>query len=408
MIDSIPRAITATVADRLAHAAPAVVLLGPRQVGKTTLARHIAATWPQGAVYLDLELPSDRRRLEDAEAYLRLQAPKLVVIDEIHHAPEIFAVLRGLIDERRAAGQRYGHFLLLGSAAIDLMRQSSESLAGRVAYFDMAPVAADEAAAVQLPLDTLWNRGGFPGSLLAGSDSDGGGDGDGDARSMEWRQDFIRSYLERDVPMFAPRMPAEALGRLWTMLAHQQGGLLNQAQLAASLGVSAPTLARYVDLLADLRLIRRLSPWSVNMGKRLVKSPKVYVRDSGLVHALLGLRSLDDVLGHPVAGASFEGMVIETLAQRLPAGDRLWFYRSHEGAEIDLLIERGGRARVAVGVKRSSAPSAARGFSQACDDLGVEQRWVVYPGTERFPLRHGAQAIGVVELAAQISSSRSG
>ncbi|MFT3815344.1 MAG: ATP-binding protein [Acidovorax sp.] len=395
MTPSIPRAIAPTVVDRLTHAAPAVVLLGPRQVGKTTLARQIAATWPQGAVYLDLELPSDRRRLDDAEAYLRLQAPKLVVIDEIHRAPEIFAVLRGLIDERRAAGQRHGHFLLLGSAAIDLMRQSSESLAGRVAYLDMAPVAADEAAAARLPLDALWSRGGFPDSLLA----------DGDARSFAWRQDFIRSYLERDVPMFAPRMPAEALGRLWTMLAHQQGGLLNQAQLAASLGVSAPTLARYVDLLADLQLIRRLSPWSANMGKRLVKSPKVYVRNSGLVHALLGLQTLDDVLGHPVAGASFEGMVVETLAQRLPAGDRLWFYRTHEGAEIDLLIERGGRARTAIEVKRSSAPSAARGFSQACDDLGVEQRWVVYPGTERFPLRHGAQAIGVVELAAQMSSS---
>lgn len=391
----IPRKLASELHHRLSQAVPAVVLLGPRQVGKTTLARQIAASWPQGAVYLDLELPSDRRRLDDAEAYLRAQAPRLVVIDEIHRAPELFAVLRGLIDERRAAGQRFGHFLLLGSAALDLMRQSSETLAGRVAYLDMAPIGADEAAEASLSVDQHWQRGGFPDSLLATDD----------ALSFSWRQDFIRSYLERDVPMFAPRMPAETLGRLWTMLAHQQGGLLNQAQLAGSLGVSAPTVARYVDLLSDLHLVRRLMPWSANVGKRLVKSPKVYVRDSGLVHALLGLRSLDDVLGHPVAGPSYEGMVIETLIRQLPAGDRAWFYRTHEGAEIDLLIERGGRPAVAIEVKRSTAPSPDRGFGQACDDLGVAQRWVVYPGSETFPLRHGAQATGLVDMARRLAAT---
>jgi hypothetical protein len=386
---NIPRQIAQVVRQRLSQASPAVVLLGPRQVGKTTLARQIAADWPQGALYLDMEMPSDRQRLSDAEAYLRAQSPKLVVVDEIHRVPELFAVLRGLIDERRASGQRFGHFLLLGSASLDLMRQSSESLAGRVAYLEMGAITADEAQAAQLPLDQLWSRGGFPDSTLAGSD----------ALSLMWRQDFIRSYLERDVPMFAPRMPAQTLGRLWTMLAHQQGGLLNQARLAASLDVTAPTLTRYVDLLVDLQLVRRLMPWSVNLGKRLVKSPKVYVRDSGLVHALLGLQTTDDLLGHPVLGASFEGWVIETLVQRLPADARAWFYRSHQGAEIDLLIERGGRPQIAIEIKRSSAPSPDKGFAQACDDLGVAQRWLVYPGTERYPLRHGAQAIGVVELA---------
>lgn len=386
---NIPRQIAQVVRQRLSQASPAVVLLGPRQVGKTTLARQIAADWPQGALYLDMEMPSDRQRLSDAEAYLRAQSPKLVVVDEIHRVPELFAVLRGLIDERRASGQRFGHFLLLGSASLDLMRQSSESLAGRVAYLEMGAITADEAQAAQLPLDQLWSRGGFPDSTLAGSD----------ALSLMWRQDFIRSYLERDVPMFAPRMPAQTLGRLWTMLAHQQGGLINQARLAASLDVTAPTLTRYVDLLADLQLVRRLMPWSVNLGKRLVKSPKVYVRDSGLVHALLGLQTTDDLLGHPVLGASFEGWVIETLVQRLPADARAWFYRSHQGAEIDLLIERGGRPQIAIEVKRSSAPSPGKGFAQACDDLGVAQRWLVYPGTERYPLRHGAHAIGVVELA---------
>ena len=386
---NIPRQIAQVVRQRLSQASPAVVLLGPRQVGKTTLARQIAADWPQGALYLDMEMPSDRQRLSDAEAYLRAQSPKLVVVDEIHRVPELFAVLRGLIDERRASGQRFGHFLLLGSASLDLMRQSSESLAGRVAYLEMGAITADEAQAAQLPLDQLWSRGGFPDSTLAGSD----------ALSLMWRQDFIRSYLERDVPMFAPRMPAQTLGRLWTMLAHQQGGLLNQARLAASLDVTAPTLTRYVDLLVDLQLVRRLMPWSVNLGKRLVKSPKVYVRDSGLVHALLGLQTTDDLLGHPVLGASFEGWVIETLVQRLPADARAWFYRSHQGAEIDLLIERGGRPQIAIEVKRSSAPSPGKGFAQACDDLEVAHRWLVYPGTERYPLRHGAQAIGVVELA---------
>jgi uncharacterized protein len=223
-----------------------------------------------------------------------------------------------------------------------------------------------------------------------------------DALSLTWRQDFVRSYLERDVPMFAPRMPAQTLGRLWTMLAHQQGGLLNQARLAASLDTSAPTLTRYVDLLTDLQLVRRLMPWSVNVGKRLIKSPKVYVRDSGLVHALLGLQSADDVLGHPVAGASFEGMVIESLLAQLPADARAWFYRTQDGAEIDLLIERGASPQIAIEIKRSSAPTLGRGFGQACADLNVKQRWVVYPGVESFPLRQGAQVMGVFDAARKL------
>ena len=391
----IDRQIATQVKHRLLGDTPAVVLLGPRQVGKTTLARRLAAAWPQGATYLDLELPSDRRRLDDAETYLRAQAPRLVVIDEIHRVPELFATLRGLIDERRAAGQRHGHFLLLGSASLDLMRQTGESLAGRVAYLEMTPVTATEAGVAGLPADRVWVRGGFPESLLAA----------GDASSLAWRQDFIRSYLERDVPLFAPRLPAETLGRLWTMLAHLQGSLLNQARLAGSLGVSAPAVTRYLDLLVDLQLVRRLMPWSANVGKRLVKAPKLYVRDSGLVHALLGLCTLDDVLGHPVAGASWEGLVIEALAAQLDAGSRTWFYRTHDGAEIDLLVERGGRPAVAIEVKHSSAPSPARGFHQACDDLGIAERWVVYPGRECFGLRHGAQAIGVEEAAQRLRAA---
>ena len=239
-------------------------------------------------------------------------------------------------------------------------------------------------------MNALWLRGGFPESLLA----------HGDSASLDWRRDFIRSYLERDVPMFAPRMPAQALGRLWTMLAHQQGSLLNQARLAASLGVSAPAVARYIDLMVDLQLVRRLAPWSGNVGKRLVKAPKVFVRDSGIVHALLDLETWNDVAGHPVAGPSYEGFVIENIIQC--AGPRWtpYFYRTHDGAEIDLLLERGGQPEIAIEVKRSSAPSLDKGFALACEDLGVTQRYLAYPGAETYPVRHGVQAISLQALAA--------
>ena len=368
---------------------PAVVLLGPRQVGKTTLAKQIADNWPGGAVYLDLERPADRLRLEDADSYLRAQQGKLVIMDEIHRAPGVFEVLRGIIDDNRQAGQRSGQFLLLGSAALDLMRQSSETLAGRVAYLDIAPLNIGEVNQAGIKDNELWLRGGFPDSLLAPDDT----------LSLNWRRDFIRSYLERDVPMFAPRLPAETIGRLWTMLAYQQGSVLNQSRIASALGVANPTIDRYIDLLVDLQLLRRLRPWGGNIGKRLVKSPKVYVRDSGILHGLLELETLNDLLGHPVCGLSFEGHCIENLIQA--AGNRRvpYFYRTHAGAEIDLLFEKGGRPEIAIEVKRSTAPSPEKGFALACDDLSIEQRYVVYPGTERIPLRHGAQAIGLQELA---------
>ncbi|ABE41978.1 ATP-binding protein [Polaromonas sp. JS666] len=389
------RNIEPILCTRLATVVPAVVLLGPRQVGKTTLARKIAADWPGGAVYLDMERPADRRRLDDADAYLRAQNGKLVVIDEIQRAPGLFEVLRGIIDDRRAAGERFGHFLLLGSAALELMRQSSETLAGRVAYLEIGPIDILEAGTASLDAQTLWLRGGFPESLLA----------QGDGPSLDWRRDFIRSYLERDVPMFAPRMPVQALGRLWTMLAHQQGGLLNQARLAAGLGVSAPTVTRYTDLMVDLQLVRRLAPWSGNVGKRLVKAPKVYVRDSGIVHALLDLETWNDVLGHPVAGPSYEGFVIENLIQCAGPRWRPYFYRTHDGAEIDLLLERGGQPEIAIEVKKSSAPTLDKGFGMACDDLKVLQRYVVYPGEETYPVRHGTQAIGLAALARQMQDA---
>lgn len=367
---------------------PAVVLLGPRQVGKTTLARQIATDWPGGSVYLDLERPADRLRLDDADSYLRAQQGKLVILDEIHRAPGVFEVLRGIIDDNRQAGKRSGQFLLLGSAALDLMRQSSETLAGRVAYLDIAPLNMAELTAAGIADNTLWLRGGFPDSLLAQNDR----------QSLDWRRDFIRSYLERDVPMFAPRLPAETIGRLWTMLAHNQGSVLNQARIASALGVANPTIDRYIDLLVDLQLVRRLRPWGGNLGKRLVKSPKVYVRDSGILHGLLELETLNDLLGHPVCGLSFEGHCIDNLIQAAGSRRVPYFYRTQVGAEIDLVLEQGGKPDIAIEIKRSSAPSPERGFAVACDDLQIAQRYVVYPGTERFPLRHGAQAIGLQEL----------
>lgn len=364
---------------------PAVVLLGPRQVGKTTLARQIVGERGGGAIYLDLERPADRRRLTDADAFLRAQAGKLVVIDEIHRAPALFEILRGIIDDRRASGDRAGHFLLLGSAALDLMRQASETLAGRVAYLDLAGIDATEYGDIS---DRLWVRGGFPDSLLARSDQ----------ASLLWRRDFIRSYLERDLPMFAPRLPLETVGRLWTMLAHSQGAMLNLSRLASGLAVTSPSVGRYVDLLVDLLLVRRLRPWSVNVGKRVVKAPKTYIRDSGLTHALLDLGTWNDLLGHPVAGPSWEGFVIENLI--LAAGDRrtAYYYRTEDGAEIDLLFERAGRIEMAIEIKRTTAPTPSRGFYSGCRTLLPQRAFIVHGGTEIWPIGDGITAISLTGL----------
>ena len=391
----IPRLAESAVRKKLLQT-PAVVLLGPRQVGKTTLARQIAGDWPGGAVYLDLERSADRLRLEDADDYLRAHVGRLVILDEIHRAPGVFESLRGIIDENRLAGVRSGQFLLLGSASLDLMRQSSETLAGRVSYMDISPIHIQEVIPVQIEAEQLWLRGGFPDSLLAADEE----------HSLDWRRDFIRSYLERDVPMFAPRLPSETIGRLWTMLAHQQGGLLNQARIASSLGVSNPTIDRYIDLLVDLQLIRRLRPWSTNAGKRLVRTPKVYVRDSGILHGLLELKTRNDVLGHPVCGPSFEGFCIDNLIAAAGAGRTAYFYRTQVGAEIDLVLEKGGRPDIAIEVKRASAPRPERGFSIACDDLKITRRYVVYPGEESFALRNGAQAISLAQLCAELRDSK--
>jgi predicted AAA+ superfamily ATPase len=368
---------------------PAVVLLGPRQVGKTTLALEVGETRP--SLYLDLEAASDRAKLSDPERYLAGHEDALVILDEVHRMPELFQSLRGLIDRGRRRGKTAGRFLLLGSAAIDLLKQSGESLAGRISYLELAPFDVTEVPGDAR--DRLWLRGGFPSSLLAS----------GDARSLSWRRDFIRTYLERDIPQFGPRIPAETLRRFWTMLAHNQTTMLNAASMARGLGVDGKTVANYLDLLVDLLLVRRLPAWHRNAGKRLVKSPKVYIRDSGIAHALLGLATLDDLLGHPVAGQSWEGFVIETMLSVAPEGAEASFYRTAVGAEIDLVLTLPGGALWAVEIKRGSAPKVERGFHHACADLRPQKRFVVYPGKERFPLDADTEVIGLRELAGELA-----
>jgi predicted AAA+ superfamily ATPase len=367
---------------------PAVGLLGPRQIGKTTLAQEIAAAYP-ASVYLDLESPADAIKLSDPEAYFELHKGELIVLDEIQRAPELFSVLRGVIDKRRRAGFRTGQFLVLGSASLDLLQQSSETLAGRIAYKDLSGINALEIDDnIPGAIEKLWLRGGFPDSLLAGSDR----------AAIRWRNNFISTYLERDIPQLGPRIPAVTLRRLWTMLAHNQGGQLNFAQLAANLGVTAPTAKAYVELLEDLLLVRTLKPWSGNIGKRLVKAPKLYIRDSGLTHALLNLTTLEDLLGHPVIGGSWEGFVIENLIACLPDGITPWFYRTAAGAEIDLVIEKNKKHVFAVEIKRSLARTVSKGFHLGCEDIKATHRFVVYPGPERFPLSETITAIPLREL----------
>ncbi len=374
-----------------------VALLGPRQIGKTTLARDLADSWPTGSRYLDLERPADRRRLDDADSYLRAQAPRLVVLDEVHRMPDVFEVLRGVIDDNRRAGHRNGQFLLLGSASFDLIRRSSESLAGRLAYVDLAGIAPDEAVDAGIDCDRLWLRGGYPDSLTARTDE----------ASARWRADLVRTYLEREVPMFAPRIPAETLRRLWTMVAHTSGGLLNSSRLAASLGVSGPTVDRYLDLLADLGLVRRLLPWHVNTSKRVTKAPKVFVRDSGLLHALLELPSFEDVLSHPSAGASYESFVVESLISAAPDGWRPFHFRTARGDEADLAFVRGTTPVLAVEVKRSSAPTVSAGFHRAVDDLGQPRSVVVHPDTGHaaYPGAGGTTVVGLTELVRDLRAA---
>lgn len=372
--------------------APAVALLGPRQIGKTTLARQIAADVPD-CLHLDLESPDDQARLADPARYLAAHADRLVVLDEVQRMPGLFQVLRGEIDARRRGGRRRGQFLLLGAASDALMKQASESLAGRIFYDELPGLTALEVGA-GAPRQRLWVRGGFPDAFTAGSDE----------ASARWRLNFVRTYLERDIPQFGVRVPAPTLRRLWTMLGHHQGGLLNASELARSMAVSTPAISRYIDLLADLMLVRRLPPYFVNVGKRLAKRPKVYVRDSGILHALLGLQTHDALLAHPVVGASWEGFAIENLLAAAPSGTDAYFYRTRTGAEIDLLLLLPNQQLWAVEVKLASTPRVDKGFLLATDDVRADERFVVHSGDDAFPLNESTLAIPLAMLMERLQA----
>ena len=368
----------------------AVALIGPRQAGKTTLALEIAKR--RDAVYLDLENSEHRSRLREPELFLGGLEDRLVVFDEIHRAPELFQTLRGVIDEGRRKGKGVGRFLVLGSAALDLLRQS-ESLAGRIAYINLGPFSPLEVDDDRASRERLWLRGGFPDSFLAATDAD----------SLAWRANFLRTYLERDIASFGMRVPAATLERLWTMLAHNQGALLNASALARALEASTQSIGRYIDLLVDLLLLRRLPPLRANVGKRLVKSPKVYVRDSGLVHGLLGIASATALAGHPVVGQSWEGFVVEALLGALPWLVLASFYRTSAGAEVDLVLEFPRGDTWAIKIKRSLTAKVSKGFHVACEDLKPTRAFVVHAGDERFPATRDVEGIGVRELAAMVS-----
>lgn len=381
-------------ASRIDHAlswSPAVALLGPRQVGKSTLARAVAQQ-RRGSIVLDLERAQSRDRLALPEVFLAANRQHLVVLDEVQHLPELFRELRGEID----ADRRPGRFLLLGSASFALLRQS-ESLAGRLALVDMAPLLVAEAAPTFAQVQALWLRGGFPDSYTAASER----------ASSGWRESFIRHLLATDLPALGIRVDPELLRRFWRMTAHLHGQLFNASSIANSLGVSQPTVARWLDHLTQALLLRRLEPYHANLGKRLVKAPKVYVRDSGLLHSLLGISAVNDLLGHPSTGASWEGFCIEQICGLVPAGAQVSFYRTAAGAELDLLVESGSQ-KIGFEIKFSSAPKLTKGFWQACHDVGVQQAYVVAPVEEGWPVKSPlpcpVRVIGPTQLQAALAA----
>ena len=361
---------------------PAVAILGPRQIGKTTLARALLETHPN-ALYLDLESPQDHAALGDGPLFLQANADRLIILDEVQHTPELFSVLRGEIDRVR----RPGRFVLLGSASFELLRQS-QSLAGRLSLIDMFPLLVDEVGSDLSTLQSLWLRGGFPPSFTALNEQ----------ASWRWREAFIRHLLHTDLPALGLRVDATSLSRFWRMLAHLHGQLFNASAVANSLDVSAPTVNRWLDHMVGALLIRKLEPFHANLGKRLVKSHKVYVRDSGLLHSLLGLTSVADLQGHPMAGASWEGFVIDHIAAHLPAGASMSFYRTAAGAELDVVVEV-GQKRIGFEIKFSIAPKVSKGFWQSLHDVRPHQTFIVAPVQHRWPFADGVEVIPVGDIA---------
>ncbi len=372
---------------------PVVALLGPRQVGKTTLALALRKAVNKPCHYLDLELDSDQSKLAEPELYLRRFANQLIILDEIQRAPNLFTLLRALVDQRKQNGEMSGHFLILGSASPDLLKQSSESLAGRIGYLELTPFHLSEVVMSfgeeeMNIVERLWFRGGFPESYLADSES----------QSSLWRQQFIRTYTERDIPLLMPRLPGERVRLFWNMLAHNQGGLLNAERVAGSLGISGNTIRHYLDVLTDLYMVRQLRAWSGNSLKRLIKSPRIYIRDSGIVHEFLKTSSLDMLLGHMICGASWEGFVIENIIAHVGETWEYYFYRTGAGAEIDLVLCGPRGQRIAIDIKRTLSPVLSKGFILGCEDIQATHRYFVIPQGTSYPLAAETEAIGIREF----------
>ena len=365
---------------------PAVAILGARQIGKTTLAKQIAAEFPD-SIYLDLENAQARAKLDQADVFFEANRHRLVVLDEIQNAPELFSTLRGEID----ADRRTGRFLILGSASFKLLQQS-QSLAGRLALVDMAPLLLSEVHQSFEDIQTLWVRGGFPGSYTAPQDD----------ASWIWRDAFVRHFLHTDLPALGINVEPELMRRFWRMVAHLHGQLFNASSIAASLGVSSPTVTRYLDHLVQSLMLRRLEPYHANLGKRLVKSPKIYVRDSGLLHHLLGMRNVHDLMGHPNTGASWEGFCIEQICNHLPTGASVSFYRTAAGAELDVVVET-GRETTGFEIKFSSAPKVSKGFWQACEDIGVHKAYVMAPVQEGWAMAKDVQVVSPLDIPMLLS-----
>ena len=366
----INRIIQDTVIERI-KSSPAVAIIGPRQCGKSTLARFVLEKFPQ-SVFIDLELPSDVQKLNEPEVFFNYHHDKLVCIDEIQRMPHLFPVMRSMIDRR----ERNGQFLLLGSVSRDLVSTSSESLAGRISYIELTPFLMGEFGqdtSRQFPFG-LWVRGGFPRSVLASTDQD----------SFIWRNDFIRTFLERDIPRVSPGIPASQVGRLWQMCAHYHGQMLNYSRIGSALGVSDNTVRNYLHILEGSFLVRLLHPYFTNIKKRLVKSPKLYLRDSGLLHALLGIESADSLLGHPVFGHSWEGFIIDNIIARLAPAVMPFYYRTAKGDEIDLVLEK-GRRRIVIECKAGPSPVLTKGFYTCVEDIRTDHSWIVCPVDEPYP-----------------------
>jgi predicted AAA+ superfamily ATPase len=377
---------------------PVVALLGPRQVGKTTLALYIASQVSKQTKYLDLESDADYNKLTDAESYLKRFDDTLLIIDEVQRKPDLFRVLRGIIDERKRRGERVGHFLLLGSASRDLLQQTAETLAGRIRYLELNSFLAYELIQNKddvFDLEKLWLRGGFPDSYLAESNEE----------SWLWRSDFIATYMERDLPLMGVGTLPAKLKRFWKMLSHYNGNQINYSELGRSLELSHTTIKNHLGILTDFYMVRRLEVWSGNIKKRLVKSPKIYIRDSGILHHLMNVSTMESLLSHPGVGASWEGFVIENILTLLDDRWSFSYYRTATQVEIDLVLQTPDNQIWAIEIKRKSAPKPGRGFYEACKDIQATHKWLINANSERYPLPNDVEVIGLLEFLDLLKSS---